>query len=32
MIIKFDTHDIKCGIYGIYIDDKLVYIGQSKQL
>ena len=32
MIIKFDTHNIKCGIYGIYIDDKLVYIGQSKQL
>ena len=22
----------RCGVYGIYIDDKLVYIGQSKDV
>ena len=28
----FKTHGKQIGIYGIYIDDKIVYIGQSKQL
>ena len=32
MLKKFDAGKAKCGVYAIYIDDKVVYVGESIDL
>lgn len=32
MLNKFDAGNVKCGIYAIYIDDIIVYVGKSINL